>query len=61
MSTCESCDKTSRLMVYQQDTIQVDPALQEKVLEILKQKFNVTGIQALNQKFLEKLLKGTFR
>lgn len=54
----EFYNKTSRQIAYSQDTVEIDPTVQAKLLEILKERFNITGVQALNQQFLDQLLKG---
>ncbi|XP_063413965.1 uncharacterized protein LOC134696215 [Mytilus trossulus] len=53
----EFYNKTSRQIAYSQDTVEIDPTVQAKLLEILKERFNITGVQALNQQFLDQLLK----
>ena len=48
------------MRVYNQNIVPVDPGIEAKLITILREKFNVTGIQAVNQQFLEKFLRGLF-
>ena len=61
MSICdEPCNKTGMMRMYNQNIVPVDPGIEAKLISILREKFNVTGIQAVNQQFLEKFLRGLF-
>jgi hypothetical protein len=61
MSICdEPCNKTGMMRMYNQNIVPVDPGIEAKLITILREKFNVTGIQAVNQQFLEKFLRGLF-